>query len=395
LELLHFFLFMRCILLPEHKMTSVPHSKPTTGPEEADAVARVLASGHHARGPVTREFEAALAATVGMDSAHATSSGTTALQLALLALGAGPGRSVLIPSLTCAAVWNAVRATGAETVLYDGDYGLLDAAELARVLKENTSAVVVVAPPDGEAELTREGGFAADELGLATLNGVPVVLDRCQQLAPNRAGANSGVLRARCEIFSFYATKCISTGSGGAIATNDAGLHERIVDLNSHDKRDTYATPRHNFQFDDLRAAVGVCQLKKLANFVSTRESHAAVYSSSLSSDVYSASLSKVEGGGSRRNKLGAMIFRYLYDCGPAPNALDNLEARLLDQHIEAKRPVFRPLHRYMNLSDADFPRAVQAWTRMLSLPLYPLLSETDRERVIAAIRQSKVSSRS
>jgi perosamine synthetase len=205
-----------------------------------------------------------------------------------------------------------------------------------------------------------------------------VVLDRCQQLAPVSAGSGDTGLRARCEIFSFYATKCISTGSGGAVATMDQALHECITDLNSHDKRESYLVPRHNFQFDDIRAAVGVAQLGQLAGFVAARHSHAAAYATSLG-----------HGDHSRRAASTGMVFRYLLDCGGG-RVRAELELRMADLGIEAKQPVYRPLHRYMGLDDADFPLATHAWERMLSLPLYPTLSDADRERVIAAILGGK-----
>lgn len=349
-------------------MTPVPHSRPTTGEAEASAVAGVLASGHHARGPVTREFERALARTTGLAHVHATSSGTTALQLALLALGAGPGRPVMVPSLTCAAVWNAVRATGAHAVLYDGDYGMPDGDELAARMESGACAVIVVAPPDRGAGIDEVEGVAPGVGGFAEFQGVPVVYDRCQQLSQDSGGEG---LRARCEIFSFYATKCISTGSGGAVATADAALHECIVDLNTHDKRESYPVARHNFQFDDIRAAVGLAQLGRLAEFTAARRAHAEAYAAKL--------------GGRGVARGDGMVFRYLLDCGGA-RVRAELEARLAESGIEAKQPVFRPLHRYMGLSDADFPLATHAWERMLSLPIYPTLSEGDRDRVIAAI---------
>jgi len=342
------------------KAMNISHSCPTSGIEELQAVARVLESGHHARGAVCTEFEQALARTVGLRHAHAVSSGTAALTLALMALGAGEGREVLVPSLACAALLNAVRFTGAKPVLYDCGYELVEAKAIKRLVTRKTAAAVVVAPPHG-----------FDGLGKCDV-GVPVVLDRCQQLAPVE-GKRKPAAAAVCEVFSFYATKCISTGTGGAIASNDAGLIARIVDFNTPDKRADADIRRFNFQFDDLRAAMGLAQLSKLKRFVNARRRHACEYAKSLGD----------------RLPAGGMVFRYLHDCS-SEGACDALAKRLAKAGVEAKRPVFKPLHRYLGMKDTAFPFAADAWGRMLSLPLYPVLTDEMRERVLGICRQNR-----
>ncbi|NUQ34035.1 MAG: DegT/DnrJ/EryC1/StrS family aminotransferase [Planctomycetaceae bacterium] len=350
----------------------IHHSRPTLGADESDALARVIESGYFSRGKECAAFEGELSRIVQAPYVHATSSGTGALHLALLALGAKPGGRVLLPSLTCAAVLNAIRYTGAEPVPYDCGYEVPSPKDLAPLVNKNTQAVIVVAPPDGFSGLV---GFEMEKNGFAKVGGAPVLLDRCQQLSmePYHGGKEQGP-PARMEVFSFYATKCVSTGTGGAVTVRTDEDIVEVVDLNTHDERSTYEKTRYNYQFDELRAAVGRCQLAKLENFVWLRREHAKAYAAAFD----------------QPEPQGGMVFRYLYDCGSEKKTYALREA-LSKKGIETKRPVFRPLHRYLGLPDKQFPRASAAWGRHLSLPIYPSLTKKERDRVIKNIRAAKV----
>jgi dTDP-4-amino-4,6-dideoxygalactose transaminase len=354
----------------------IRHSRPITGPEESTAVARALASGHHTRGPVTAEFERKLSAAAGVSHAAAVTSGTAALTLALRAVGASRGAWVLVPSLACQAVWHAVRSAGARPALYDGGYDGPAAGELAmreKALKargQRLAAVVLVAPPDGMGEPER----AAEGLS----DGVKLIVDRCQQLGG--VARTKGSRRAACEIFSFYATKCISTGTGGAVASDDEGLVKIVRALNTHDGHVSLLVPRVSAQFDDLRAAVGVAQLGKLGAFTDRRAMIAAHYDIHFAKNAHCSP---------RKRPAGGMVFRYLVDCGSAAGA-EGLAAHLAAHGIEAKRPVWRPLHKCMAVADARLPLATAAWERHLSIPLYPALTGPDSARIVQAMRAWK-----
>lgn len=340
----------------------IQHSRPTTSEAENRAIAEVVDSGHHARGPKCRAYEARLAESVGRRAAHATSSGTTALFLALRALGVTTGTSVLIPSLTCAAVMNAVHHCGAEAILYDGDYGLPDPVALRGLRRPDTRCAVVVAPMTGLPSLA--AFQQQDDAGnpVAQLDDLPLIFDRCQQLSADQAWPAPAL-----EVFSSYATKCISTGSGGAVAGDNPELFERIRDLNSHDGRDTYPEPRFNYQFDDLRASMGIVQLARLPRFAQRRRAIAERYADEL---------------GVRLEQRG-MVFRFLLHL-PGDGRVDRVAASMLEAGIEAKRPVFMPLHRYTGRQDSEFPLASRVWQEFLSLPIYPTLEAEEMEHVLS-----------
>ncbi len=339
----------------------IPHSKPTLGPAEARAAGRVLASGHPAMGPEVAAFEREAARWLGRPHAVAVSSGTSALQLALAALGAGSGREVLCPSYVCSAVLNAVLANGARPVIADVDrqsYHLTPAL-VKKALTRRTAAVIVphlFGRPAPVREIVRLG--------------VPVVEDCALTLGAGVGRAGS------LTVLSFYATKLLTSGGqGGMVLGDDRRLMESVRDLLLHDNRDAYKL-RFNAQMTDLQAAVGRVQLGRLKGFLKTRKRLA---------DRYTASLGNVPGlllpfdAESPKRTW----FRYTVEVADARKT-----ARALARKgIEAKPPVFRPLHRYLGLDPGRFPVAEELDRRMLSIPLYPALTARGQGQVIQGMR--------
>ncbi len=339
----------------------IPHSRPTLGAAESRAAARVLASGFLSLGPEVAAFERETARWVGRRHAAAASSGTSALQLALSVLGAGPGREVVLPSYVCSAVLNAVLANGARPVVCDVDretYHLTPA--LARKALTPRTAVLVVPHLFGRPAPVRE---------IARL-GVPVVEDCALTLG-------AGVGRAgTLTVLSFYATKLLTSGGqGGMVLGEDRRLVEGVRDLLLHDNRDRYRL-RFNAQMTDLQAAVGRVQLGRLHGFLKARKRLADRYTRALR-DVPGLTL-PFDAESPKRT-----WFRYTVEVADARRAAMVLAGK----GIEAKPPVFQPLHRYLDLDPRRFPATEVLFRRVLSLPLYPSLSEADQRRVIREVR--------
>ncbi len=330
----------------------IPHSRPTLGPAEACAAERVLGSGHLAMGPEVAAFERETARWVGRRHAVAASSGTMALQLALHALGASPGREVVCPSYVCSAVLNAVLANGATAILADVDRETwhLTPVLVKRRMTRRTAAVIVP-------HLFGRPAPVREIVGL----GVPVVEDCAMTLGPPGVGRQGAV-----SILSFYATKLLTSGGqGGMVLTDDARLADSIRDLLLHDNRESYRL-RFNAQITDLAAAVGRVQLGRLRRFLGIRERLARRYSEALGIPW----------------EQGRAWFRYTLEVKDARRA-----ARALARKgIEAKPPVFKPLHRYLGLDPARFPATEAIWKRTLSIPLYPTLALGEQNRTIRAL---------
>jgi dTDP-4-amino-4,6-dideoxygalactose transaminase len=322
----------------------------------------VLGSGHVAQGPRVEAFEQAIAARLGVAGAVAVSSGTAALHLALLALGVGAGDDVLIPSFTCAALLHAVRAAGATPRPVDVDPATfnLDPDAARRAHTSRTRAVVAV----------HAFGLPADVAALGTL-GLPVVEDAAQALGATYRGRPVGAL-GQVGVLSFYATKLMTTGEGGMLVSDDRQLLAAARDLREYDEK-TEDRARFNYKTTDLAAALGLAQLGRLPGFLAARQALAARYRTALGH----APLAHPAVPDDRAHAYHRYVVKGRV---PAERWLPALEAA----GVQARRPVFRPLHRYLGLP--GFPGAEEAWARAVSLPIYPTLTPGELARVVAAV---------
>lgn len=338
----------------------IPHSRPMVGAAEAAAAAEAVASGMLAEGARTAAFEQALARRLGLSSAVAASSGTAALHLALSALGIGPGDEVIVPSFVCAALLHAVARCGATAVPADIDPVTLnlDPADARRRMSRRTRAVV--AP--------HMFGLAADVEGLLAL-GVPVVEDCAQALGGTSRGRPLGALGA-ASVFSFYATKVITTGEGGMVASRSEELLDRVRQLKRYDGVDDPA-PRFNYKLTEMQAAIGVVQLGRLQAFIDRRRGIAARYTAAFG--VHPVGLPPVD--------PEHIFFRYVVDLRSDAERFLR-EARAAG--VACERPVYRPLHRL--LGRQGYPASETAFRQCVSIPIYPALMDTEIDRIIAVV---------
>jgi len=342
----------------------IPHSRPTLGPEETAAVAAVLQSGQLAQGEQVAAFEEALASQVGVGGAVAVSSGTAALQLALRALGVGEGDEVIIPSFVCPALLNAVRAVRAVPVLADIERETfnLDAGDVARRVTKKTRAVIV----------PHLFGLPANIHDIAAL-GIPVIEDCAQVLGSRIAGAPAGSFGI-LSVFSFYATKVICTGEGGMVAGNDPVLLEKIRDLREYDEKEDDRL-RGNWKLTEMQAAMGIVQLGKLPVLLARRREIAARYDAAHRGFPLSIP--------TRPPHSEPIHYRYVVRTGRA----DDLLAAGDKAGIAYRRPVFKPLHRYLGLT--GYPETEAAFAEAVSLPIYPSLSDEELDAILVHLRET------
>jgi dTDP-4-amino-4,6-dideoxygalactose transaminase len=214
----------------EKQTVIIPHSRPTLGPEELRRVTRVFESRHIAQGEMVQRFEQTLAAKLGAEYAVCTSSGTAALHLTLLAMNIGDPDEVIIPSYVCSALLNAVNYVGATPVLADVDPETcnIDPADVKRRLTGRTRAIIV----------PHLFGLAANLDDLLNLK-VPIIEDCAQAIGGSYHHKPLGSF-GQAAIFSFYATKMITTGEGGMVVSNSKKFIERTRDLREYDKSADY-----------------------------------------------------------------------------------------------------------------------------------------------------------
>ena len=325
----------------------IRHSSPTLTEEEIQACADVLRSGYIAQGAQVEAFEQECATYLGRRFGIAVNSGTNALILALEILEISRGARVAIPSYVCSALATAVLQCGAAPVLCD-----------CRQQDHNMDPHRVPA----DIPVVAVHLFGAP----APLPQNPLLIEDIAQAIGAPVGKTGKV-----SIVSFYATKLLTTGEGGMLFTDDDALAQAARDLRDYDNRDLFRL-RHNFKMTDLQAAIGRAQLRKLDGFIKRRREIAQRFNEAFAE--LPLELPQAE------NHVYA---RYVVGI----DRRDELQHHLSRFQIEAKRPVYRPLHHYPLDPHADCPNAERAHHRLLSLPIYPSLKDEEVEQVIEAVR--------
>ncbi|MDY7030958.1 MAG: DegT/DnrJ/EryC1/StrS family aminotransferase [Thermodesulfobacteriota bacterium] len=341
----------------------IQHSKPTLDDKDCDAVSAVLRSGHLSLGEYVRMFEAELSQRIGVKGAVATNSGTSALHLALLSFDIGEGDEVIIPSYVCSALLNAIHYVRATPILADivPDSFNLDAEHVKQSITERTKAIIV----------PHLFGLPADLDELLSL-GVPLIEDCAQALGASYHGKHVGSFGV-VSIFSFYATKVITSGEGGMILSHSEDLLEKARDLRDYDNKDDYKI-RFNYKMTDLQGALGMSQIEKLPFFLNKRKSIAERYTSELG-DIPALLPREYP---DREHIFYRYVIRVLGN-------VEAISAEMKRRNISCERPVYNPVHSYLNIS--HFPQSDRIWKSALSLPIYPSLSFDEVARVINEVK--------
>lgn len=345
------------------KCMIISHSRPYIDEEDVRAVAEVLASGRIAQGEKVNEFEKALARYVGKKYGVAVSSGTTALHLALLSLGVGSGDEVMMPSYVCSSPYFATLHTGAQPKIADirlENYNI-SASTIHPQISSRTKAVIVPHMFGAPAKL-------APILEL----GIPVVEDCAQSLGAEYESDRVGSL-GKVSVFSFYATKMITTGEGGMILTDDEKCYARLLEFRDYDRK-ALAPAKYNYKMTDLQASLGISQLSKLPMFIERRRRISSIYSAAFLE--LGVQLPKAS------SESMCVFFRYvimLHDVN-----LERIRKKSRANGIFCERPVFKPLHR--SFAAVECPNSDKAHDHALSIPLYPSLSEEEIDYVVTRI---------
>ncbi len=329
---------------------TVPHSRPWITDADRLAVAASLDSAQLANGALVARFEAMVASAMQQRHAIATSSGTAALTVALLALQLPRGADVIVPTYVCDDVARAVRAAGLTPRWCDvGNSWCLTAETVRAALTPNCVAVIAV----------HMFGRLADVRGIAAL-GLPVVADACQAF-----GAQDGDVRActgaLVTVASFHATKCLTTGEGGALLTDDMTIALRARAIASSDGVVTFPTV-----LSDLQAALGIAQLDRYPTMLARRAELSTRWDRILSQSMVVQS--------SPRAPCATPLFRYTL-CIADP--FEMVAAAFAAQHVIVRRGVDSLRHR-TSAPDSAFPVAARLWATTVSLPVHASLTDDD-----------------
>jgi dTDP-4-amino-4,6-dideoxygalactose transaminase len=372
----------------------LPYCLPLIGEEEISEVADSLRSGWVTTGPKVKRFEQEFAGYVGAKHAIAVNSCTAALHTSLAALDIRPGDEVIVPTLTFCATANVVVHLGATPVIVDVDRNLQMSAEaVSRAITNRTKAIIPV-------HYAGQACSLQEILTLADSRGIPAVEDAAHAAGADYAGAKIGS-HGRAVCFSFYAIKNMTTGEGGMITTNDDALAERLRLLALHGmsrdawKRYTeagswyYEVLEAGFKYNmtDVQAALGIHQLRRLDGFIRRRQEIAAIYDEAFS-DIPEILLPPRLPGRSHTFHLYPIRLQLgLLDLNRA-EFIEELRARNIGASVH-----FIPLHRHPLYRERyrccreQFPVAEDIYPGLLSLPLYPKMTNEDAADVIRAVR--------
>jgi perosamine synthetase len=330
------------------------------------------------------EFEDSFAKFCEVEHAVATNNGTTALHLALVALGLQPGEEVIVPTLTYVASANAVRYCDAIPVFVDNDIRSfnLDPDEVAAKITGRTRGIMAVHLYGHPADLD-------PILELAEKHGLFVLEDAAEAVGArykNRIIGGHGT----CAAFSFFGNKIITTGEGGMITTNDEKLAVRLRLLRGQgmDPQQRYWFPviGFNYRMTNIEAAIGLAQLERIDLHLKKRKTIAEAYDQRLASLSDRIILPTADYGVDHAYWMYTIVLR-----ANVLKSRDQVMRDLDDAGIET-RPVFYPMHvlpPYRDAARGPFPRADFCSSRGISLPTHGRLTEEDVDRVVEALAAS------
>ncbi len=375
----------------------LPFAAPDIGQEEIDEVVACLRSGWITTGPRAKRFEEEFAAYIGGGvEAVAVNSATAGLHLALEALGVGPGDEVITTPYTFTATAEVIRYLGADPVFVDVDPLTMniDASKIERAITPRTKVILPV----------HFAGLAADMdpiLRIARAHGLRVVDDAAHSLPTRYHGEMVGSLRTDATVFSFYATKTITTGEGGMVVSRDPTIASRCRVMRLHgisrDVFDRYTSaqaswryevvaPGYKYNMTDISAAIGIHQLRKADRFQDRREALAREYDRCLRD--LPVTLPPHAPNGS----VHAWHLYVIRISNDAPVTRDEFIERMTAQNIGCSVH-FIPLHIQpywrdtYSLRPEQFPHSLTAYRQAVSLPLYTRMTSADQTRVVASVR--------
>ncbi len=387
-------------------MSEIPITRPVFGEAERRAIGRPLDSGWVVQGPFVAEFEERFRTFAGADHAIATSSCTTALHIAVAALGLGAGDEVIVPAFTWVATANVVEYLGARPVFCDIDLDTfnIDCGCCETLIGNRTVGILPV----------HLFGLCAEMeplLASSAARGLWIVEDAACAFGTRYRGHHAGGFGdAGC--FSFHPRKAITTGEGGMITTGRSDIERLARILRDHGASqsdfDRHVGPAphrlpsydhlgYNYRLTDLQAALGCAQMDRAEWILSRRRELARAYDELLAELEWLATPA-TPAGHEHAYQAYVCLFRpeppRLANAGPLHRWRNRLMARLQENGIATRPGTHAPVlqgyyaQKY-SLAEEEYPNAALAEKLSLALPLYPQMTSADQERVVDALRQA------
>lgn len=358
----------------------VPYAKPLIGEEEKKKVLEVMDSGMIASGPVTAQFEKDFSAYLGAGYGVATSNGTTALHVALLAAGIQPGDKVLTTPFTFIASSNAILYCGAKPVFVDIDPKtfLIDPEEVAKALEKDPEIKALL--------IVHLYGLACDMdriMPLVEKHKLILIEDCAQSHGAEFKGKKTGSF-GHVAAFSFYPTKNMTTGEGGIMVTSHEEIALKARRIINHGRSDRYFHDSlgYNYRMTDLAAAIGSVQLTKLDDFNAKRVANAKYLSANLQGLSWLETPYLPE-------ECYHVYHQYTIKVEKRDQFAKWLQEKGIGNSIVYPIPVHKqPFYQDIVGKDLVLPNAEAIAEKVISLPIHPALTQEQLEEIVKVIRE-------
>jgi len=360
-------------------MKKIPLARPSLGREELRAIEKVFESGMLTEGSVTREFEGEFQRYLGIKNSVATSSCTTALDLALFTLDIKPGDEVIVPDFTFPATGNVVFHVGAKPVLIDIDIKTynVNPEEIEKAITNKTKAIIPV-------HLFGQSAEMKTIMEIAEKHDLRVIEDAACGVGATHYGKKAGTF-GDLACFSFHPRKILAVGEGGMLVTKDDELAEKARILKNHgiirmpNNKSYFVKPGYNFRLNDVASAIGLLQLKKISYFIQERVELAKKYDDLLS-DSKEIETPHVASGNNHTYQTYCTMIR-------KEKTRDRLINELAAKGIETQTGTYalheQPFYKECgDLIRTDLSFSERASKNTLALPMYNGLSEIEQEYI-------------
>ncbi|MCE2787685.1 MAG: DegT/DnrJ/EryC1/StrS family aminotransferase [Sphingobacteriales bacterium] len=346
--------------MSESRIIDIPHSRPTISETDINAAISVLKSEHLEAGYNVNKLENNFKEVFFKSEAISVANGFAAIHLSLIAFGVGKDAEVIIPSYVCSALLNPIKILGAKPVIIDVAENSFNISveEVEKRINKKTKAIIV----------PHIFGFPAD-IDILKSFGIPILEDCAQAIGGTYKNELLGTF-GDISIFSFYASKMIAAGDGGMIVTDNQQYAETIKNYRYYGHKKQHRFNAYNYQLTNLPAAIADAQLSRIGDFIKRRKEIANMY------DQIFNSINLIDI--SFHNKVNSCYYRY-------PIRLNNLEwmkSELKKSGIHCGYGVLEGLHQLVGLSPSNFENTEYNLKTILSIPIYPSLTNDEVEYI-------------
>ncbi len=338
-----------------NKKIEIYHSKPLITKNNISDVSNILNSGMIAQGNITSEFETAFGNWFGIkNKAIATGSGTEAIILALKAIRIKQNDEIILPSYVCTSLLQAVVALGAKPILSDmNNKWQLTPEHVKSLITNNTKAIII---PHLYGIFTNIKPFKSLE--------IPIIEDFAQAI-----GKKESEITGDIAVFSFHPTKCLTTGEGGILISNNENIIDSAKKIMANNN---YTTPIQISRLSNMAASLGLSQLRDYPSFLNKRQKIADKYIKSFNF-LFNNEINYLR-------TVNTMFFRFPLIV---KGGIDRYEKLFATKGIHVRKGVDKLLHRELGLKDYNFPNSVFLFSNTISLPIYPALTDIDVDYII------------